>query len=270
MISREKNRYVQLIESIFFEKFKEGDSEITFSRDEIVQMAEKLKIVLPKNLGDVVYSFRYRTDLPETISEKAKEGYEWMIRSAGRGKYKFVLTKEANFLPNPNIAKIKIPDSTPGIVSRYSFDDEQALLAKIRYNRLIDIFTGVTCYSLQNHLRTTLSEIGQVETDEIYVGIDKQGIHYVFPVQAKGSTDKLGAVQIEQDFSVCSEKYANAIGRPIAAQFMDDETIILFEFVLTDEGVRILTERHYLLVHPDDLSESEVREYRNRVHHKDG
>ena len=264
-MSNDKNRYVQLIESIFLEKYKEGDTEISFKRDEIVQMAERLGIKLPKNLGDVVYSFRYRANLPETITAKAKEGFEWIIRAAGRAQYKFVLTKEANFLPNSNLAKTKIPDSTPGIVSKYSFDDEQSLLAKIRYNRLIDIFTGVTCYSLQNHLRTTLSEMGQVETDEVYVGIDKQGVHYVFPVQAKGGTDKIGAVQIEQDFSVCAEKYPNAIGRPIAAQFMGDETIVLFEFVLTDEGVRVLAEKHYQLVHPDDLSESEVREYRNRT-----
>ncbi len=263
-MSNEKNRYVQLIESIFLEKYKEGDTEISFKRDEIVQMAEQLGIKLPKNLGDVVYSFRYRTDLPESVTEKAKKGYEWIIRGVGRAQYKFVLTKEANFLPNPNLAKTKIPDSTPGIVSKYSYDDEQALLAKIRYNRLIDIFTGVTCYSLQNHLRTTLSEMGQVETDEIYAGIDKQGVHYIFPVQAKGGTDKIGAVQIEQDFSVCSEKFPNAIGRPIAAQFMGDETIVLFEFVLTDEGVRVSSEKHYQLVHPDDLSDSEVKEYRNR------
>jgi hypothetical protein len=139
------------------------------------------------------------------------------------------------------------------------------LLAKIRYNRLIDIFTGVTCYSLQNHLRTTLIELGQVETDEIYVGIDKQGVHYVFPVQAKSGTDKIGVVQIEQDFAVCAEKFPNAIGRPIAAQFTDDDTIALFEFVLTEEGVRVFLEKHYRLVSPDNLSDKEIEEYRQRL-----
>jgi hypothetical protein len=42
----------------------------------------------------------------------------------------------------------------------------------LRYNRLIDVFIGVTCYSLQNHLRTTEPRIGQFETDEIYVNTD--------------------------------------------------------------------------------------------------
>lgn len=261
----DKNRYIQLIERLFLEKYKEGDTEILFKRDEIIQVAERLEIRLPKNLGDVVYSFRYRAHLPETIVSRAAAGFEWIIRSVGRGEYKFVLTKQANFMPNLNLAKAKILDSTPGIVSKYSLNDEQSLLAKIRYNRLIDIFTGVTCYSLQNHLRTTLSGTGQVETDEVYVGVDRHGIHYVFPVQAKGGEGKIGAVQVEQDFSLCLQKFPDAVGRPIAAQFIDDETIVLFEFVITDEGIRVSAEKHYQLVHPDNLSESEIREYRNRV-----
>lgn len=155
-MANEKNRYVQLIESIFLKYYREGSTEVTFRREDIVETAGELGIKLPKNLGDVVYSFRYRTQLPTSITERAPEGYEWIIRPAGRSLYKFVLTKEATFMPNPSLAKTKIPDATPGIVSKYSFDDEQALLAKIRYNRLIDIFTGVTCYSLQNHLRADL------------------------------------------------------------------------------------------------------------------
>lgn len=259
-----KNRYVTLIESIFLKYYQEGAKEVAFRREDIVEMAAHFNIALPKNLGDVIYSFRYRAALPNTVIEKAPIGYEWIIRAAGRAQYKFVLTKEANFSPNPNLAKTKIPDATPGIVSRYSFDDEQALLAKIRYNRLLDIFTGITCYSLQNHLRTTLTNIGQVETDEIYVGLDKQGVHYIFPMQAKGGSDKIGAVQIEQDFAICAEKFPNAVGRPIAAQFMGDETIVLFEFVLTEEGVRISDERHYHLVASEDLSNQEIEEYRRR------
>ncbi len=58
------------------------------------------------------------------------------------------------------LSETKIPDSTPGIVMMYALSDEQALLARLRYNRLIDIFTAVTCYSLQNHLRTAVPNVG--------------------------------------------------------------------------------------------------------------
>ena len=104
-----------------------------------------------------------------------------------------------SIVANPAMAETKIPDATPGVIALYALNDEQALLAKLRYNRLIDIFTGVTCYSLPNHLRTTVKGIGQVETDEIYIGIDRRGVHYVFPVQAKGGKDTQNIVQIEQD-----------------------------------------------------------------------
>lgn len=146
----------------------------------------------------------------------------------------------------------------------YSLDDEQALLAKLRYNRLIDIFTGLTCYSLQNHLRTTVANMGQVETDEIYIGVDKKGAHYVMPVQAKGGTDKIGVVQVEQDIAMCAQKFPDLICRPIASQFIENELIALFEVELVPEGVRVLEEKHYRLVSPDEITPEELEIYKKR------
>lgn len=128
-------------------------------------------------------------------------------------------------------------------------------------NRLIDIFTGLTCYSLQNHLRTTLSDGSQVETDEIYIGLDKRGAHYILPVQAKGGRDKIGVVQIEQDFELCALKFPRLICRAIAAQFMEDNLIALFEFEQTKDGIKVSSEKHYRLVKPDELSADELRSY---------
>ncbi len=82
------NRYSQIIESIFLKSYKKGITEIPFTRDEIVTTASKLKIQLPKNLGDILYSFRYRAALPASIIKKAPEGFEWIIRPVGRALYK--------------------------------------------------------------------------------------------------------------------------------------------------------------------------------------
>lgn len=142
--------------------------------------------------------------------------------------------------------------------------DEQALLARLRYKRLIDIFTGLTCYWLQNHLRTTAPGIGQAEIDEVYLGLDKRGAHYVLPVQAKGGHDKIGIVQIEQDFAVCAAKFPSLICHSIAAQFMADEAIAMFEFEQTDQGVRVSAEKHYRLARPDELSDEELQSYPSR------
>lgn len=261
----EQNRYSAIIERIFRAKFKPGMREVNFERDDIVRVAEQLKIKLPKNLGDLVYSFRYRTPLPETIRSKAGEGQIWIIRPAGKAKYRFALVPDRPLAPNQIMATTKVPDSTPGVIAKYALSDEQSLLAKVRYNRLVDIFTGVACNSLQNHLRTTVPSMGQVETDEIYIGVDKKGVHYVFPVQAKGGKDKLSVVQIEQDLALCAEKFPSLICRPLGAQFMSGDVIALFEFESTDQGVAVTCEKHYKLVPPEEVTEADLLAYRQRT-----
>ena len=261
---KERNRYSKLIERIFDKKYTDGSREVAFQREDLISTADELSIKLPKNLGDIVYSFRYRADLPESIRSRSPEGLEWVIRPTGQARYKFLLSAIPRFFPNPILAESKILDATPGIIAKYAFNDEQALLAKIRYNRLIDIFTGVACYSLQNHLRTTVPNMGQVETDEIYVGVDKRGAQYVFPVQAKGSSDQLGIVQIEQDFALCAAKFPQLICRPIAAQFMENNLIALFAFEEGENGVSISDEKHYQLVPPEHLADEDLVNYRNR------
>lgn len=237
---------------------------MAFEREDIVKAAAELGIALPKNLGDLIYSFRYRTELPFSILARAPAGEAWIIRPAGRSKYRFVLVTDVPLTPNPILAVTKVPDATPGIIAKYAFSDEQALLARVRYNRLIDIFLGIACYSLQSHLRTAVADMGQVETDEIYVGVDKRGSHYVIPVQAKGGSDRLNRVQIEQDIAVCGEKLPSLICRPVGAQFMKDDLIALFEFEQQGADIKVASEKHYLLVSPDAVTDEDLAAYRQR------
>ncbi len=260
------NRYFELIEDVFFTHFTQGAVEVRFQREDLVRAARKLGVPLPKNLGDVIYSFRYRTPLPESVRGKAPEGKGWIIRPAGRGKYAFVAIEKPTIQPTKMMAETKVPDATPGVIAMYALSDEQALLAKLRYNRLIDIFTGVTCYSLQNHLRTTVPKLGQIETDEVYIGVDKKGVHYVFPVQAKGGNDHLSVVQIEQDMAMCANKFPLLICRAIGAQFMQDDLIALFEFEQSKQGITVVSEKHYRLVPGEEVTEADLKSYRQRRH----
>lgn len=258
------NRYTQIIERIFRSHYEEGDEEVLFERSEINDAASELGIDIPKNIGDLIYTFRYRMALPESVMSTAPEGREWIIMPAGRARYRFAAVELASIVPTAMLAETKIPDATPGVISMYALNDEQALLAKLRYNRLIDIFTGVACYSLQSHLRSAVPEVGQVETDEVYIGVDRRGAHFIFPVQAKGGKDSLNIVQIAQDFSLCAHKFEQLICRPIGAQFMGPNLIALFEFEKGDKGIAITEEKHYRLVHPDDMTAEELMAYQQR------
>src|SRR5204863_2690797 len=135
---------------------------------EFVATANQLGIDLPLNLGDIVYTFRHgRDDLPDKIVAKQPRNREWAIFPDGRSKYRIVAVPFATVRPTVGMSVTKVPDATPGLIEMYALSDEQALLAKVRYNRLLDIYTGITTYSLQSHLRTSIDiggEKSQVET----------------------------------------------------------------------------------------------------------
>lgn len=256
-----ESTYSRLIHYIFEKNYRPDMKEIPFRREDLSVAAEAANIQLPKNLGDVIYSMRYRTPLPESVSRTAPSGMEWVIEGKGKSNYAFRLVPMAWIVPNPHMAPIKIPDATPEMVAAHALSDEQALLAKVRYNRLIDVFLGVAAYSLQNHLRTTVRGLGQLEIDEIYVAIDKRGRQYVIPVQAKGGKDRLSSVQTRQDIACCADKFPDLICRAVSAQFVSDNLIALFELGLTGEEIRIIEERHYRLVPADEISSDDLRSY---------
>lgn len=257
------NRYKAIIERIFLDHWKKGTTEFEFVRDEIKEQAKKLNIVLPDNLGDLTYSFRYRTALPEVIVATQPKGQEWIIEGAGRSRYRFKLVSATRIRPRTDLAQIRIPDSTPEIIRAYAMDDEQALLAIVRYNRLIDTFLGLTTYSLQNHLRTTVKGIGQIEIDELYIGLDRHGCHYVIPVQAKGGNDQIGVVQTTQDIRFVEEKFSGLRCRAIAVQFMDGDVVAMFELRLEKDQVKVVEERHYKLVPARQLDDEALKSYRS-------
>lgn len=272
MPESQENRYKRLLEHIFFDRkfgaYRGGEKEIRFAREDLERAAKVLQIDLPKNLGDVVYAIRYRTSLPKRIIATQPAGMEWAVEGTGRAQYKFCLVPINRIVPDPDLRTIKVPDSTPEIIGAYALNDEQALLAIVRYNRLIDIFLGVTAYPLQNHMRTTVKGIGQIEIDEVYVALDQQGVQYVIPVQAKGGKDQLSVVQTKQDLACCAEKFPALSCRSVSAQFIETESngkkIAMFELMLEEGRVVKIEEKHYRLVPSAEISQEDLRAYGNK------
>jgi hypothetical protein len=256
--------YETLIVRIFNNHYKKRVDAFEFDSTEIETVAAELKLRLPKNLDDLIYSFRYCRTFPQEIIATETGKKQWVILPAGRAKYRFKLAIPTQIVPPTNLIVTKIPDATPQIIAAYALTDEQALLARVRYNRLIDIFLGIVTYSVQNHLRTTVKNMGQIEIDEIYVGVNKTGQQFVIPVQAKGGTDKLAVIQTTQDLAYCAERFPTLTARAISAQFMPDNVIALFELTLEDHEVKIVDERHYCLVPANSIGEDDLKRYANR------
>ena len=154
------NRYAQIIESIFLSKLKPNCREILFSRKDIETASLALHVKTPKNLGDVLYSFRYRTELPESILKEAPEGKEWIIRPAGRAQYKFVLVSQAKIEPSELLVEIKIPDSTPGPIAAQFIERDLICLFEFVF------YKGDVKIAQEKHYRLVPPD--EVTTDDVF------------------------------------------------------------------------------------------------------
>jgi hypothetical protein len=223
-----------------FEKHYKGEGQgFEFAQSEYDTICREKGVPQIGNKPDLVYQYRFRRPLAPEIEAEEPKGRKWVIELAGRGKYKFALRKLKWITPTEGLVEIKVPDQTPEIIKQYARTDEQALLARVRYNRLIDVFLGVTTSSLQNHLRATVKALkgSQIEIDELYIGLNSTGTHFVIPVQAKAGADNIAAVQARQDLLYCAEQFPHATCKAVSAQFVDTDKedrdyIVLFEVAL--------------------------------------
>jgi hypothetical protein len=254
-----------------FEKHYQGNGKpFEFAQSEYDAISKEKETPKIGNKPDLVYQYRFRRHLPPEIEAQQPPGRQWVIELSGRGKYTFVLRKLKWITPTEGLVEIKVPDQTPEIIKQYARTDEQALLARVRYNRLIDVFLGITTSSLQNHLRASVRALksSQIEIDELYIGLNSTGTHFVIPVQAKGGTDHLAAVQARQDLLYCAEQFPHAACKAVSAQFVDtgdDEKnyIVLFEVALEGlEEVVLVRERRYRLVSRKEITPEDLEFYK--------
>ena len=84
----------------------------------------------------------------------------------------------------------------------------------------------------------------------------------MIPVQAKGEKDQIGIVQPTQDIRFAEQKFPGIRCRAIAAQFLRDEVVALFELTLQAGEIKVVEERHYRLVPADQLDAEAIRRYR--------
>ena len=240
----------EVIRKVFEKHFTAGATEVPFTikniRDAIVDVARTNTRYKEDNVPDVRYEYTSgRRALPDTINRHGP----WMIQGRGKGRYAFVkLTTSTEIQIQADLVTILLPNATPEIVLEYAGSDEQGILAKVHYNRLLDIFLQITCYHIQNHWRTFVKGRGQSEIDDLYVALNINGAQFVMPIEAKCAKDHLHKTQIVQNINFARGRYPNLIMRPIGVQEMKDQSLVLIEFTPAD--------------HPDEIKIKEMRRYK--------
>lgn len=240
-----EREYDEIIVKLFNELYKPGLSRLEFNKDQLARICKDLGIIV-KNIPDIIYTYRYRAELPRSITQKGN----WAIIGKGKGKYTFVKLSRDLYVHIPtDLEIIPIPDATPGVVLKHVGVDEQSLLAKVRYNRLVDIFLGITAFHLQGHFRTFLEEIGQVEIDDLYVAVDKEGKEYVIPIGAKGPDprEKVGITHVADLINFGKQNFPELILRPVVIKEWQDGSIFMLLFNTPDnmEEIRTVSYKRY-------------------------
>jgi hypothetical protein len=223
------SRYDAVLLEVFQVHYREGVTYIRFEKDELTEACRKHGVTI-RNIPDVIYTYRARRPLPSPILASG----HWAIEPAGRGVYAFRL------LRNPphfdvhfsDYAPVDIYNAIPEVVEGLLRQDEQSLLTRILYNRLVDIFTGLTCFHIQNHYRSFVSDWGEVEIDALYVGVDKAGALYVLPVEAKSQAESemIGRVQVAQMARLIRQDFGALRRRVLAVKALEDGTLGMVEF----------------------------------------
>ncbi len=221
--------YDKALLEIFQRHYRQGARYLKFNKDELAEACRKQGITI-RNIPDVIYAYRSRRKLPSAIQETG----HWAIEAAGKGAYAFrLLDNPPHFdIPFPDYAPVDIYNALPEVVEGLLREDEQSLLTTVLYNRLVDIFTGLTCFHIQNHYRGFVKELGEVELDALYAGVDKTGALYVLPVEAKSQAENelIGRIQISQMVKLVQQDFADLRRRILAIKALPDSTIAMVEF----------------------------------------
>lgn len=238
--------YDQVIIRVFENAYTDAPNvnDLPFTRSDIESAIQELGLQLEtRNVPDIVYTYRSgRSPLPEAILKQE----HWAIEGKGKSKYAFYKLARSPYFEIPSdLETTSIPDATPQVVLKYQGSDEQTHLARIRYNRLLDIFTPLTTYHLQGHFRITVAGTGQVEVDDLYIGLDVDGNSYVLPVEAKvAPKERLGVIQITQMIKFARQHFPDLIVRPIGVKVMPDDSFTFLEFTSSDDPDQISTRRY--------------------------
>ena len=172
--------------------------------------------------------------------------------------------RKKRIVPNPSRFRLTLPDETPSVIARHAFTKKQRLLASIRHNRLLDRYFDLIVTSIHQNLRCNVRGHGQIEVDEIYVAVNNTGRQFVIPVQAKGGSDQINTTQVSQDLALCRAKFPLLTARPVAVQFVRDETgetIVMFELIEREGELLVVDEKHYRLVPAIEIGTDDLDQY---------
>jgi len=198
-----------------------------------------------------VYTYPRRRDWPDEI---AATGHWDLARDwQGDAQHCFIKLTHPLTLAPETLQENEIPYAVPEIVDQSVGQDEQGIVTRARYNRLVDVFTGLAAFHLQSHVRTVISR-KQIEIDDLYVAVDKQGKRYCVPIEAKTGREKTSYGQVSNMAKFAETRFPDFACRPLLINGVCHDLFHIVEFIASTDPrkIRIVDQRLYRLAKDAD------------------
>lgn len=212
---------------------------IPFSKEDLVYHGDQIRALgitvrklAVKNVPDIIYTYRARSDMPAEIQKVGN----YAIVGRGKGLYYFAKISRPNRMQLPKTMTIaRVPNSLPSWAQQFMSNDEQGMLTSMACNDLVMKHLGLRrAFRLQSHLRCGVPNYGQVEIDEVYVGEDSNGDHVIIGVEAKdrSGNDLLNVAQLYGSSQALQSLYPNQNHKVLGVKPDQNDNICICEFTV--------------------------------------
>lgn len=235
-------------------KCKKNKDNILFTRDDIISFFKKNHIKTPKNIGDLIYNLRYRSDYLSSYDYFLKKDYTWTLISLNTGEYALVAKKQLR-LPDLESLEINyIDDITPAHIHNLRTYNDQSLLMKILQNNILQEFLEDEVMTLQMHHKINLKDWGQAEIDGLLASNTQP---HLYLTEVKGYTEVIGWPQMIQLKLYSQQQHPETPFTPIFIQSHKDMSFSIISFDFTKSFPIVKKYKRYMFT---NMVNSEIQE----------
>ena len=167
-------KYDDIINGIFFDRYEAGAASVRFERKDLAAKAHQLKIAVPKNLGDIIYSYKYRkcyTNLTEEtalqVAERVPFEAKWRLLAQVEVRCYILISNVSGAVKVAPLQILQFP-----VILPHKFQDAE------KFNLQFSDFSEIT--ETADKLRWLRYQKGLRQRDVAdYAGIDRSTyVHY--------------------------------------------------------------------------------------------
>jgi len=212
---------------IFQKNYRPGLTEVTFTRQELNQALIDLKLHY-QNQAHIPYEAGKRFGMPKEILEA---GFNTIIN---KKKFYIFAYVEKNIIEFPESQPIIYPIKINASLLKHiapeglAKADEQTVLSIINKHKILQHFLNVEIQHYVPHRRCYVSDIGQVEIDQIAWGIQNNE-EVIIPIEAKGGREAMTRSQIKNCIHYANAKHPGVKLRPIGIKIFSSGDIAIVE-----------------------------------------